>query len=285
MKVHFLYAEKPRERILAEAFLEGVKAHGDQASSSPLTPEKTVVDCDVACMVGVKSRELFAAYTKARTHVIYLDKGYSRHKVDSSSMRVWEYWRVAVDAHHPTKYLANAKNGPDRWDQLGFTLKPWRKSGTRVILAGSSQKYHDFYRLSDPTRYWSKVMRRLQRINPNFYYIYRPKPSWKDAVPIVGATYTTFCNIEEELQDSFCMITHGSNACFEALLMGIPCIVLGDAVAKPISSTQLEDINNIRVPTNEERQQLFNNLAYMQWTQPEMLSGEAWSHIKPQIFG
>ena len=60
MKVRFLHSDKARERLLADAFLSGVKAHGDEIDKRVLGGELTF-DCDVAVMCGVKSREIFRA--------------------------------------------------------------------------------------------------------------------------------------------------------------------------------------------------------------------------------
>lgn len=283
MHIVFLSSDKPRERILAEAFVEGVKAHGDSYEVHRLQPDVvTYPKADVCCMVGVKSRELFAAHYRIGVHTVMLDKGYTRHAV-SGGVRAWEYWRVAVDAHHPTHYLERIARPFDRAQRLGLTFAPWRKRGGHVLFAGSSQKYHHFYGLPDPTSYASKILKRLAKRTQR-QLVYRPKPSWKDAVEIEGTTYSREGSIDEALAGAHALVTHGSNACFEAVLRGVPCVVLGDAVAKSISSQAVEEIESPRLALNEERQQWLANLAYCQWTQVEMASGEAWAHIRPQIY-
>jgi hypothetical protein len=281
VRVCFFHSDKPRERILASAFAEGV-SRKDYIELRRLTGEVQVVDCDVAVMVGVKSRELFQAYWRAGVHTVYLDKGYTRHAT-TGGPRAWEYWRVAVDAHHPTHYLGRVNFPDDRLKRLGLTIQPWRESGRHIVVAGSSQKYHDFYGLCNPTEYAAKIVKRLRKQSGR-KIIYRPKPSWKDAVPVEGAKFSIGGTIADVLQDAHALVTHGSNAVFEAVLCGVPCIVLGDAVAKPISSTQIEEIENPRLASDEERWQWLANLAYCQWTLPEFASGEAWSHIRPLIY-
>lgn len=285
MKVCFLASDKSHERILADAFSLGVRQHGDDVTTQLLAQPIEVVDCDVAVMVGVKSRELFQAYAKAGTHIVYMDKGYSRHRVPDSPVRVWEYWRVAVDSHQPTHFLRRAKHDSSRWDRLKISVSPWRRRGRQVILAGSSAKYHEFYGLWEPTRYWNKVVQQV-RLMTDREIIYRPKPTWKGAEPIHGTTFSRQPErISDVLKGAHVLVTHGSNACFEALTEGVPCIVLGEAVALFISSNTLEELEHPLMVCEEMRQQLFNNLAFCQWTMPEMASGEAWATIRPQIFG
>lgn len=308
MRIVFWHSDKPRERLLADAFAQGARAHGDVVQLHALEPEPRVVDCDVACMVGVKSRELFRAYFNAGSHVLYFDKGYTRHAA-RSPVKLWEYWRVALDAHQPTERLQRMTlTAGDRWDRLGLVLQPWRRgnnspeAGTvselaaatreatgnapgHIVLAGSSQKYHDFYGLKDPTSWARKVVAAL-REETRREIVYRPKPSWKEAVPIDGTRFSNGAEtIDDVLKGAWALVTHGSNACFESVLAGVPVIALGDAVAKPISSTAISDIESPRLASYVERLQWAARLAYWQWTMPEFASGEAWKFLRPQVFG
>jgi hypothetical protein len=285
VKVVFFSSDKARERVLADAFLAGLRRHGDTGEMRVLTPDVQVAqDADVVAMCGVKSNERFHAHARAGIHTIMLDKGYTRHSV-SGDIRAWEYWRVAVDHHHPTHYLMREKRPTDRLNRLGLDLRPWRKSGDHIVLAGSSAKYHAFYSLPDPTTWAKKMVRRFGRLAQGREIVYRPKTSWKEAEPVDGATFQQGGSIEDALKGAHALITHGSNACFEAVLNGVPCMILGDAVARPISTTVEEEIEKLRMVSDAERQQWLANLAYCQWTQRELASGEAWEHIRPVIYG
>lgn len=272
MRVCFYASDKPRERELAEAVLAGAQVHGAEGFVKPLTPQIEVEACDVACMIGVKSIHLFRAIQAAGILPIYFDKGYVRSRRAES--RTWEFWRVSVGAHHPTHTtLMRHKKPSDRWEALGIELKPWRRRGLQIVFAGSSAKYHEFYRLSEPTRFARKVIANIASLSDR-PVIYRPKPSWRDAVPIKGARYSGGDEgITAALANAHCLVTHGSNACFEAALLGIPSIILGDAVAWPISSTSLAEVEAPRI---SKRERWLHNLAYHQWTLDEFRSGEAW---------
>lgn len=285
MNVTFWHSDKPRERLLADAFARGVIAGGDSIELRPLQPEPEVASgCDVAVMVGVKSRALFQAHWDAGVHTVYLDKGYTRHAT-RGPVKVWEYWRVAVDAHHPTARLMERDLPHDRWASLGLELAPWRTEGRHVLIAGSSQKYHDFYGLWEPTRYTTKLVKNL-RAYTDRPLVYRPKPSWKEAQPIDGTRYSRPPEgIADVLRDCWCVVTHGSNAVFESVLAGVPTIVVGDAVSKPISSQDLGAVEAPLLADDATRRQWLANLAWWQWTQPEFATGEAWRFIRPYIYG
>ncbi|AMX93645.1 MULTISPECIES: hypothetical protein [Mesorhizobium] len=286
MKVCFYRSSKPREGLLADAFARGVIEHGDEAVVRQLDGDVQVAsDCEVAVMVGVKSKELYQANWRAGIHTILLDKGYSRHSA-GGPIKTWEYWRVSVDGHHPTRYLMKTPRPADRLQRLRLKVKPWRTIGDHIVIAGSSAKYNAFYGLPEPTEYAESLVRHLRQFSDR-PIVYRPKPSWKEAVAIDGArfSYGEGETIDQVLDGAHAVVTHGSNACFEAVLAGIPCVVLGDAVAKPISSVKLADIESPLMVKRRDRNQWLANLAYAQFTLPEYADGEAWQIIRPQIYG
>jgi UDP:flavonoid glycosyltransferase YjiC (YdhE family) len=281
MKIAFLTSDKPREHILADAFLMGARRHGHETLVLPLKAEPEVGPYDVACMVGVKSRELFRLHHKAGIPTIYFDKGYSRGK-SNSPVAGWEYWRVAINHHHPTARLGE-RLPDDRLRRLGLHIQPWRRRGKRIIVAGSSAKYHEFYGLSEPTRYAEKLIAQLRELSGR-PIVYRPKPSWREAVPVDGAAFSRPPeSLDNLLRGAHVLITHGSNSCFEAALAGIPSIVLGEGVAKPISSTKLEAVEAPFVASDRARRQWLAALAYWQWTHAEMASGQAWEFLGKEL--
>jgi hypothetical protein len=286
LRVTFWHSDKPRERVLSDAFCQGVAAAGDFCEQRSLQPEIDVADCDIACMVGVKSAELWQAHVQQGRHVIMFDKGYTRH-AKPGAVKIWEYWRVAVDAHQPTRFVAaNLDKLPDdRAFPLQIVLQGWRKNGTKILIAGSSEKYHQFHKLSHPTRWAEKVVARIRELTWR-EIVYRPKPSWREATPIRGTTFSgADQTIEQALADCWAVVTHGSNACFESVICGVPVIVLGEAIAKPISSTALEDLADPWLCTFKERHGWINAIAYTQWTEAEFASGLAWQTIRGQIHG
>jgi hypothetical protein len=276
MNVLFCHSDKPREIALAEAFLAGAAHNRCRTEARRLSEDLTVDGADVVAMVGVKSKRLFDMAANAGAVPIMLDKGYVRTRRVGS--RVWEYWRVSVGAHHPTELsLMRRKMPTDRWEALGLDVAAWRSRGNQIVIAGSSAKYHTFYGLPEPNDYYSALVASLRAVTDR-PIIYRPKPSFKDAVPIKGTEFSSGNEtITDVLWGAHALVTHGSNACFEAALLGVPTIVLGDAVAGPISSRLIADVET---PVRGKREQWFANLAYHQWTEGEFRDGIAWEHVR-----
>ncbi len=287
MKVAFLHSDKPRERILADAFLIGAAKHGHQVAAFELGPnEPEPGSQDVVCLVGVKSADRVRAHRHAGSHVIMLDKGYNRARLGAKT-RQWEHWRIAVDSHHPTNRLQLRTWPGDRWEALQMQLKPWRTvtAAGHIVLAGSSAKYHAYYGLKHPTTFARNVVSQLRGLTQR-PLVYRPKPSWSEATPVSKARFSRPPErIHDVLVNCHAMVTHGSNACFEALVAGVPTIVLGDGVVKPISSTDLADIEAPRLASYEERLQLVAGLAYHQYTTAEFARGVGWQIIAEELHG
>ena len=282
MRVVFFASDKPREQALARAFLAGAQRHGCEVVQRALCGSPDVSGADAIAMVGVKSKRLFELTRAAGAVPVMLDKGYVRTRV--AGARVWEYWRVSVGAHHPTQttLMIDCKVSADRFDALELGVAPWRRRGLQVVIAGSSAKYHDFYGLEPPNDYYARLVAEI-RARTDRPIVYRPKPSFKDARRIKGAYMSHGSEtIVGALEGAWVLVTHGSNACFEAALAGVPSIILGDGVAAPISSTSLEDIDE---PKTERRGRWLSSLAYHQYTEDEFRSGEAWRHIRGWIDG
>lgn len=288
MKVTFLSSEKEREDELAEAFLHGVAL--DERDTVELVRKGDfkgfLPDADICCMVGVKSFKIFQMCRKQGMGVLFFDKGYLRHRGPG---RVWEYWRIGINAHHPTAYLPLMNFTPARFRKIqharALEFKPWRQDGSHIVYAGSSEKYHNFYGLPEPTAYAEDLIAQLKKVTKR-RIIYRPKPTWYEAEQVKGANFSPRTeSINTALVGAWAMVTNGSNACFEAAMAGIPSIVLGEAVAKPISSTTIEEIENPRLATEDELLHWLSQLFWCQFTEDEMRRGLAWRMIRAQLTG
>ncbi len=269
------------EQKLAVAFVEGLKRHGDKGKIVTRDVTKPCsINTDIVAVVGIKSAEVLKAAKNSGTPFILFDKGYQRWEREGG---LYKHWRVSVNGHHPTETLMDIKRPRDRVKQLHLKMKPWRKKGRHIIIAGSSAKYHRYYDLPDPTEWAQGVVDEIRKYT-DIPIHYRPKKSWKAATPIKGTVWArSRIRIEYPLMNAWALVTHGSNSCYEALLQGVPSIILGVGVTKSISSTSISKIANPRLADIGDRWQLLANVAYQQWLLREYRSGEAWAVLKEQV--
>lgn len=284
MRLHFCVAADRRiDGKLAEAFMRGCCSERDQCSiidEADSLPVRS--DVDVVIIAGVKSssRPIFDAYLAAGKRVLFVDKGYMRAK---GGPLKGVFWRVSIDSFQPHAYFRLPPKANDRLYKMGVTVQTERSVGTRIIFAGSSQEFCDWHGLGDTSEYARSVMCAIRdRIDLPVYY--RPKPSWKQAQPIDGFSFSApKTHFVDEMANAYALVTYGSNACFEALMCGVPAIVLGDGIARSLSSSSLDSIVSLKLPTYEERYQLACDVSYCQWTIEEIACGRMWRHVRAQL--
>ncbi len=281
MRVTFFAGTKPRDRLMAEAFIQGLARHG---ITGEIVPRKgvRVNDCDVVVMISIKCFKIYRTVKRLDIPVIMMDQGYTRSS-STTTVLPWEYCKISFGDYQPTKGLMDINRPGDRLDRLGIEVQPWREKDAsgHILICGSSSKYNRFYGLDYPTLWAKMVVDKIRRFTDR-PIVYRPKPSWKDSQEIKGTIWSGANEgITQALKGAHAMVTHGSSACFDAAIMGIPSIILGDGVAKPISSTRIDDIKKPKL--SGDRLQWLANLAYCQWTLDEIRSGEAWLHLKSEF--
>ena len=282
MKVVFLKSLVNREEELADALVKGIETEGDECKILPiskLTKEPRHLGCDFVGFVGMKRHEWFDWCRDNNQRFMYFDKGYYHREFEDRKNII--LWRVTVDAQQPTAYIETAKHTPDRWNELGRVMEQWRKPHPlgHIIVANSSEKYHEFHDLPHPTRWVEDVVAELRRYTDRDIW-YRPKPSWRYATPVRGTKYCPREPLSQLFPGCHALVTYGSYICVDALLNGIPSIILGDGITRSISSTSISEIENPRLASDEERIQILANMAWCQYQLKEWKNGFAWRNIK-----
>lgn len=273
MDLVFYAAEKPRERTLAAALAEGCREQGDRLQVR-YGEERIDSGFDVACMFGVKTAGLMATHRAAGVPVLFFDKGYTRHASDS-------YVKTSVNAIHPLAYFQCGRPS-DRWRTLGIKVRG-RRRGRGIVYCGSSAKFHAAAGLPAPTDYAGQIVRRLRGLTDR-PILYRPKPSWREAVPVKGATLQRGGKLAHLLRhDVHALVTNGSNAAVDAIIEGVPVVALGETIGRPVAETEIGNIEDPFFPSEAARRQWLSDLAYCQWTLDELRSGEAWACLKETV--
>lgn len=297
MKVVFYASDKPREHMLASALEQGVRGVGDDfemrrtaeygetSDGDDLKYPGPSPDTDVACFFGVKGRSRFILkdHRQMGRATLFFDKGYTRDKGEGGHT---EYSRISVNGPDPLYYMMKRNRSADRWKRLEIELKNRNNgigSGGHILYCGSSSKYHEFHGLSDPTTYAEKLIRQLRKLSPR-QIIYRPKPSATHLQAVPGASFSRgTTDILEALRGCWCLVTHGSAASMDAVINGVPTMVFGSGIARPIAETEIESVEEPRWANLEDRLRWGFGMSYCQWTMKELRTGEAWQELKKEI--
>lgn len=290
-------------KIVSKALKTGLEKQGQVAEiilrDELSKKEECIKEYDfvfVFTITGDWIRDLAIKYGKP---YIYMDKGYCRN----ARLRNPEaFIRFSPNSWQPLKHLDKFSDRDDRWEELlkipirkwygkdgkiskVETLEPkphFEEEGEYILFAGSSAKYHLYMGIEEPTTYTKNIVKEIRQFTDR-PIIYRPKPSWNAKQEVEGTIFLGDNKIKyHELlkKDLHCVITHTSNAALEANFYGIPTIVLGEAIAKPVSSTKLDEINNIYRPTLEEKHSLGRSLSYFQYRIEEVKDGVMFDNLK-----
>lgn len=286
MLVRFYTADKSREINLAKALEAGALVFGDKTElvdsskySGPLP------DTDVACCFGVKgfAAKFIRDHHRAGKRSLFFDKGFVRSSMGGPT----GYTRVSLDGFMPFPFL-DVPHTEDRWKALNMPLLPPRaqREGDVIVVAGSSQKYCDFHNLGDANGYFARLVRIVkENTGSHLPIIYRPKPSWTEYVPIENTTLSrppeTLASL---LPRTRLLVTHGSHAAVDAVIAGVPVLVWGPGIMKPISVSELSSFASPEAINASKRLRLLKKMANWQWKLSEIQSGAMWEYIRKCIF-
>jgi hypothetical protein len=202
---------------------------------------------------------------------IYWDRGYLR--------RVFATWLPnGHDLGVPGGYyrwhlnhfqMSGVRDKPDdRWRRLKLdhAVKPFAGAqalDAPIIVAHTLPDYWNVRGLPED---WSfRIAKDLQHFT-NRRIIVRDKES---KVPL-----------DVELAGAHCLVTHGSIAAVEAIVMGKPVFVDPESAAAPMGLTDLSLIEAPVFPMPEARQRWLNALAYCQFNEAELCDGTLWRLIE-----
>lgn len=283
MRLIYWYGGKNYEKALAKYLMAGAAVAGIDLVCKPAEDYRRP-EADGALCFGIVRREVLWDHQAAGKAVAYLDKGFHRARKPWEGGSIPAWWRLCWNDTHPTHYLMQWKRSGDRFAQWGVTPKERKLNFTgAVVILGSSEKFHHTMKLDHPTD-WAADLAASIRAMTNREIVLRPKPSWTEAVPVKGTTFDhgNKTSIVETLAGAFVTVTYGSIACVDSVIAGVPCVVLGNGVARPISSTVIRSIPLPRWPDRPEREQWLANLAYSNFSPEEIADGTAWNILKEQ---
>jgi hypothetical protein len=240
--------------------LGGTVIRGDYGALERVAGDKIpIIGCSPPFAAAIRR------WQAAGTPWIYWDRGYLR--------RVFATWlpnglKLGIPGGYYRWHIGGfqmdkiADVGADRWKalRLEHCVKSWHRGGDKIVIAHTLPDYWNLRGLPED---WShRLAGRLERIT-NRRIVVRDKES---KVPL-----------DVELEGAHCLVTHGSIAAVEAVIMGYPVFVDRSSAASLVGSTNLEDIEN---PAYPDRERWLWSLAYGQFNEKELINGTLWGLIR-----
>jgi hypothetical protein len=156
--------------------------------------------------------------------------------------------------------LSRVGNAPDdRWKACPAPVAPWRKGGDHIVIAAPTRTYSRFHGCES----WiADTIDALARVTDRRMVI-RDKESKRP--------------LQKDLDGAHCLVTHGSIAAVEAVILGVPVFVHPDSAAALVGQT---DLKKIETPVYPDRQPWLNALSYSQFNEAELVNGVLWRMLE-----
>lgn len=201
----------------------------------------------------------------------YVDTGYFGNEKTEQNPNGWKYWHRIVK--NDLQHTAIIDRPDDRFKMLDKKFSPWKKSGSKIMLALPDEKPMKYYGL-DLETWKNDTISEIRKHTDREIVIRERAPKRKDRIEID--------TLEEALQDDiFALVTYNSTAATEAVFLGIPVFTLAPAnAAAPVGSQDLAEIETPRYPDQDELYRWACHLAYGQFHVTEMKDGSAISKLK-----
>jgi hypothetical protein len=198
---------------------------------------------------------LIAEWRRTGRTFIYWDRGYAR-RVFATWLPRGEnggYYRWHLNGYQ----MSVIRDVPaDRWNALMTPPQPWRSKGSHIVIAAPTRTYARFHLCQS----WiADTIDTLARVTDRQLVI-RDKETKR--------------SLQADIQGAHALVTHGSIAAVEAVILGCPVFVHPDSAAALVGRT---DLKMIERPAMPDRTKWLHSLAYSQFNERELIDGTLWS--------
>ena len=244
-------------------FKEGLERHGVQVEYAPFNEPRP---CDFAVIWGFRQ----AAVIEAAPHTLVMERGHVGDRQAQTSLG-WD--GLGRRGRYPWP-----RDGGKRFRRnFPGLLKPWRKGGRYVLVCG--QVPGDAAVRNVNITDWAVTVCRAVARDLDLPVWYRPHPLARSlcrVAPADGIELSLEGDLADDLTEAIAVITYNSTAGVEAALAGVPVVAMDEgAMAWPVAT------HDPTIPwTRPAREPWAHRLAWCQWGQDEIRSGEAWEHLQ-----
>jgi len=286
--------EKPK---IIVNFIEGVWAAGDKGQ---IVCDYDPIDADVAVVQGfvhpgsktgqhlTLRKNVFEKQQRDNKRSIIVDSNLFLYADKGNSN---QFLRYSYDGIFPnTGEYCNDNSDPSRWhlisSRLGITLKPWKKSGSNILIC--CQRDGGWSMGGKSLMPWLVATVQQIRKYSDRQIVVRFHPGDKNILNhkrmiaryrLQGVIVSHSENILQDFANAYCVINHNSSPTVAAAIEGIPTIVLDSArsQAAEVSHHSLADLENLQ---EFNREKWIHKMAQMHWTLDELKDGTAWKHLR-----
>lgn len=203
-----------------------------------------------AVMYGVLRgcSEIMKLSRKNNRNYVNIDHGYFTNRTTNP------YFRFTKNDRHYSGKLLDLPS--DRFLEHGLFIKEYKTTGKNIIILPPSKFWGNYSNIDYAI--WGQNVKTLLQTVTDRNIIIKHK---NDEKPL-----------SEYFNDAYAIVHFSSMGAIEALIEGIPILTLGPSFLQGYSSTDIVEINNLKL---FDRYRLFNNLSYHQFSINEITTGKA----------
>jgi hypothetical protein len=218
---------------------------------------------DIIPIVGCHPplKDMIAGWRARKRTFAYWDRGYCARWFATCLPQPASMADSFYRWHLNSFQLEHIRDVPDdRWKRMKTEVRPWQKGGRHIVIAAPTQTYSKLHGcenwIAETITALAKVTDRQLVIRDKEQYRRRP--------------------LQRDLDGAHCLVTHGSNAGNEAVILGCPVFTDKSCAAALVGRT---DLSLIESPIYPDRQPWLNSLGYSQFDESELTSDVLWKLI------
>lgn len=221
---------------------------------------------DTIILRGILKKKIIHQCWKDHRTFYYMDTGYFGNEKTNANPNGWKFWHRIVK--NDLQHGKIIQRPDDRFKQFNKQFNPWKKTGTKILVAAPDDKPCRFYGI-DKEQWVRNTVEEIKKHTDRPVVVRERAPKRIDRI----ATDT----LQQALDnDVFALVTFNSVAAVESVFHGIPAFTLAPAnAANPVS---LQDLSKIETPYYADSDKLYAwgcHLAYGQFHINELKNGHA----------
>lgn len=220
---------------------------------------------------GILKHKIMKQCWKDERTFYYMDTGYFGNERTDANPNGWKYWHRIVKNN--LQHGDIIPRPDDRFRKFNKEFKPWKKTGSKILIAAPDEKPCKFYGITKD-QWVSDTIEKIKENTDREIIVRERAPKRIDRI----STDT----LQQALDnDVFALVTFNSVAAIESIFYGIPAFTTAPAnAASPVS---LQDLTKIETPYYADKDKLYAwgcHLAYGQFHTKELSTGIALKLLK-----
>jgi hypothetical protein len=258
-----------------EAFANGVAHLGHEVVYNDINADVAVIWSVLWHGRMSANKNVWDTFIKQNKKVIVLEVG---------ALFRGTTWKVGINGINKDATFPKGNNNSDRATQFGLELKPWNTDGSKIVICTQHDKSEQWTNMPTINQWVGNMVNDI-RAYTDKEIIIRPHPRCKINIPGVRTIIPkqipgTYDDFDLEFDDVYAVVNWSSNPATQAVMAGIPVYTGPSSLAWDVS---IKDLQNINDPKLHDRTQWLNNLAYTEWSVPEISQGIPIKHLTSEL--